>query len=201
MNFDDSDFGGKPGGVYNLGFGSTVGTNRYGGDYYPYYGYNRDGSYNTRGTIVTNVGDRYLTVPPGSSVRAHVQAIDLLPLRSRARSPSEQLKVEVSQDNLVRAESRHSDKKTGSGLTKGERRFNSQRRDDNLSFSEESDDEDEGSYNSGYSDISEESSIFSNEDLPKSKVDKDCTDNPITSSNSTSSTPKPTKASTTKCKK
>ncbi|VEN64564.1 unnamed protein product [Callosobruchus maculatus] len=31
-------------------------------------------------TIITNLGDSYLTVPPGVSVRAHVQAIDLLPL-------------------------------------------------------------------------------------------------------------------------
>lgn len=53
-------------------------------------------SFDDRGTIVTNLGDRVFSVPPGVSVRAHVQAIDLLPLGSRTPLPSEQFKAETS---------------------------------------------------------------------------------------------------------
>lgn len=49
-----------------------------------------------RGTIVTNLGDKVFSVPPGVSVRAHVQAIDLLPLDSRIPSPSEQYRAETT---------------------------------------------------------------------------------------------------------
>lgn len=49
-----------------------------------------------QGTIVTNVGDRVFSVPPGVSVRAHVQSIDLLPLVSKVPSPSEQYNEEMS---------------------------------------------------------------------------------------------------------
>ncbi|KAK4878919.1 hypothetical protein RN001_007065 [Aquatica leii] len=59
------------------------------------------GGYNDRGTLVTNVGDTLFSVPPGVSVRAHVQAIDLLPLGPRSPSPSDQLKAET---NDVKAE-------------------------------------------------------------------------------------------------
>lgn len=55
-----------------------------------------DDSFDDRGTIVTNLGDRIFSVPPGVSVRAHVQAIDLLPLGSRTPLPSEQFKAETS---------------------------------------------------------------------------------------------------------
>nr|XP_023018009.1 uncharacterized protein LOC111507018 [Leptinotarsa decemlineata] len=47
------------------------------------------------GTLVTNVGDRVFSVPPGVSIRAHVQAIDLLPLNSNVPSPSEQYKADL----------------------------------------------------------------------------------------------------------
>ncbi|KAJ8976891.1 hypothetical protein NQ317_016490 [Molorchus minor] len=49
-----------------------------------------------KGTIVTNVGDTLFTVPPGVSVRAHVQSIDLLPVIPTVPSPSEQYKAEIS---------------------------------------------------------------------------------------------------------
>lgn len=44
-------------------------------------------------TVVTNVGDRSFYVPPGVSVRAHVQAIDLLP--SSIPSPSDQFNADI----------------------------------------------------------------------------------------------------------
>ncbi|KAB0798275.1 hypothetical protein PPYR_09268 [Photinus pyralis] len=59
--------------------------------------YNDGGSSSGGGTLVTNIGDRLFSVPPGASVRAHVQAIDLLPLRPRSLSPSEQLKMETKE--------------------------------------------------------------------------------------------------------
>lgn len=45
-------------------------------------------------TIVKNVGDWYVGLPPGSAVRAHVQNIDLLPLGGRQPSPSEALRLD-----------------------------------------------------------------------------------------------------------
>lgn len=48
------------------------------------------------GTIVRNVGDKLFTVPPGVSVRAHVQAIDLVPISPSVPSPSEQYKAETN---------------------------------------------------------------------------------------------------------
>ncbi|XP_072394242.1 uncharacterized protein Cpr73D [Diabrotica undecimpunctata] len=48
-----------------------------------------------QGAVLTNVGDTYLSVPPGVSVRAHVQAIDLLPYSSRFPGPSAQYKSEL----------------------------------------------------------------------------------------------------------
>ncbi|CAG9859639.1 unnamed protein product [Phyllotreta striolata] len=50
------------------------------------------------GAIVTNVGETELKVPPGVSVRAHVQAIDLLPYSSRFPKPSDQYKAEIGVD-------------------------------------------------------------------------------------------------------
>lgn len=52
-----------------------------------------------KGTLVTNIGDRPLLVPPGISVRAHVQAIDLTAINPRVPSPREQYNAEM---NLVR---------------------------------------------------------------------------------------------------
>ncbi|XP_066138696.1 uncharacterized protein Cpr73D [Euwallacea fornicatus] len=49
---------------------------------------------NCPGTIVTNIGQKPLHVPPGVSVRAHVQSIDLYPPESL--SPSEALKTTTS---------------------------------------------------------------------------------------------------------
>ncbi|KAK5645824.1 hypothetical protein RI129_004288 [Pyrocoelia pectoralis] len=83
---------GGGGGSYdggNVQVGST-GSGFYGGS-----GSSGAGNYDSQGTLVTNVGDRLFSVPPGASVRAHVQAIDLLPLRPRSLSPSEQLKMET----------------------------------------------------------------------------------------------------------
>ncbi|CAG9814413.1 unnamed protein product [Phaedon cochleariae] len=48
------------------------------------------------GTIVTNVGDRTFLVPPGVSVRAHVQAIDLIPNNPSVPSPSEQFNADMA---------------------------------------------------------------------------------------------------------
>ncbi|KAK9887406.1 hypothetical protein WA026_022342 [Henosepilachna vigintioctopunctata] len=53
-----------------------------------------------QGTIVTNVGDRIFTVPPGNSVRAYVQAIDLLPYESKVPSPSAQMRADQLASNL-----------------------------------------------------------------------------------------------------
>lgn len=47
------------------------------------------------GTIVTNLGDKSFYVPPGVSVRAHVQAIDLLPINPSIPSPSDQFNADV----------------------------------------------------------------------------------------------------------
>ncbi|XP_045471413.1 uncharacterized protein LOC123678432 isoform X3 [Harmonia axyridis] len=49
-----------------------------------------------QGTIVTNVGDKTFTVPPGVSVRAHVQTIDLIPYESKIPSPSDQMRADMS---------------------------------------------------------------------------------------------------------
>ncbi|XP_058834686.1 uncharacterized protein LOC131691937 isoform X2 [Topomyia yanbarensis] len=43
-------------------------------------------------TIIKNVGDWYVGLAPGASVRAHIQNIDLLPYGGRAPSPSEALR-------------------------------------------------------------------------------------------------------------
>lgn len=40
-------------------------------------------------TIIRNIGQDYFGVPPGVSVRAHVQSIDLYPYESKPISPSE----------------------------------------------------------------------------------------------------------------
>lgn len=57
------------------------------------------------GTIVTNVGDELFSVPPGVSVRAHVQAIDLLPLNAKILSPTDQYKAELQNRDSANAES------------------------------------------------------------------------------------------------
>ncbi|XP_055532211.1 uncharacterized protein LOC129722634 isoform X2 [Wyeomyia smithii] len=46
-------------------------------------------------TIIKNVGDWYVGLAPGASVRAHIQNIDLLPYGGRAPSPSEALRRET----------------------------------------------------------------------------------------------------------
>lgn len=43
-------------------------------------------------TIVKNVGNWYVGLPPGAAVRAHVQSIDLLPLGNRPISPGDALR-------------------------------------------------------------------------------------------------------------
>ncbi|CAH0558059.1 unnamed protein product [Brassicogethes aeneus] len=48
-----------------------------------------------RGTVVTNVGYNTFSVPPGVSVRAHVQAIDLFPVSDVFPSPSEQFRADM----------------------------------------------------------------------------------------------------------
>lgn len=42
-------------------------------------------------TIIRNLGRDYFGVPPGVSVRAHVQSIDLYPFGSKPISPAEAL--------------------------------------------------------------------------------------------------------------
>lgn len=42
-------------------------------------------------TIIRNIGEDYFGIPPGVSVRAHVQSIDLYPFGSKPISPSEAL--------------------------------------------------------------------------------------------------------------
>ncbi|CAH2075521.1 unnamed protein product, partial [Iphiclides podalirius] len=44
-----------------------------------------------RTTIIKNIGQSYFGIPPGVSVRAHVQSIDLYPFGSKPISPSEAL--------------------------------------------------------------------------------------------------------------
>ncbi|KAF5306634.1 hypothetical protein FQA39_LY08823 [Lamprigera yunnana] len=56
--------------------------------------------YKNQETLVTNIGDKLFSVPPGVSVRAHVQAIDLLSLEPRSPSPSDQLKAESTELNI-----------------------------------------------------------------------------------------------------
>lgn len=75
---------------------STNGDGGRGGSRRPFIG---------RHTIVTNIGDELFSVPPGVSVRAHVQAIDLLPLNAKILSPSEQYKSEVLNRDSANAES------------------------------------------------------------------------------------------------
>lgn len=55
-------------------------------------------SYDGKVTILTNIGDKHISFPPGVAVRAHVQSIDFLPYGSRIPSPSEQLKSESSNE-------------------------------------------------------------------------------------------------------
>lgn len=40
-------------------------------------------------TIIRNIGQDYFGVPPGVSVRAHVQSIDLYPYESKPITPAE----------------------------------------------------------------------------------------------------------------
>lgn len=48
----------------------------------------QDGSY----TIITNYGSKFFGIPPGASVRAHVQNIDLKPFGEISLSPGEALR-------------------------------------------------------------------------------------------------------------
>ncbi|KOB65913.1 Cuticular protein RR-1 motif 47, partial [Operophtera brumata] len=45
----------------------------------------------SRTAVIRNIGEDYFSVPPGVSVRAHVQSIDLYPFGSKPISPSEAL--------------------------------------------------------------------------------------------------------------
>lgn len=54
------------------------------------------GSGDKQHTLVTNLGDTTFSVPPGVSIRAHVQTIDLYPYESKVPSPSAQLRAEMS---------------------------------------------------------------------------------------------------------
>ncbi|XP_012550706.1 cuticular protein RR-1 motif 47 isoform X1 [Bombyx mori] len=56
-------------------------------------GYNIDSPVR-RTTIIRNIGDSYFDIPPGVSVRAHVQSIDLYPFGAKPVSPSEALESE-----------------------------------------------------------------------------------------------------------
>ncbi|XP_054732422.1 uncharacterized protein LOC129240553 isoform X1 [Anastrepha obliqua] len=57
-------------------------------------------------TVIKNVGKWYLGLPPGHSVRAHVQNIDLLPLGGRrVPSPSEALRQDEIADMMTSMES------------------------------------------------------------------------------------------------
>ncbi|XP_055911908.1 uncharacterized protein LOC129945949 [Eupeodes corollae] len=49
-------------------------------------------SHNRDSTLIKNVGKWYIGLPPGQSVRAHVQNIDILPIGGRTLSPSEALR-------------------------------------------------------------------------------------------------------------
>lgn len=57
-------------------------------------------TYDGKFTILTNIGDRHISFPPGVAVRAHVQSIDFLPYGSRIPSPSEQLKSDTANEIL-----------------------------------------------------------------------------------------------------
>lgn len=50
-------------------------------------------------TLIKNAGDWYVGLPPGSSVRAHVQSIDLLPLGGRPPSPGDALRRDEQRSN------------------------------------------------------------------------------------------------------
>lgn len=47
------------------------------------------------GTIFRNLGEESINFPPGASVRAHVQSIDILPFGSKTQSPSEAVEEEL----------------------------------------------------------------------------------------------------------
>lgn len=83
---------------------------------------------NCKGTLVTNVGDRLFTVPPGVSVRAHVQSIDLLPASSNVPSPSEQLKVDMARqtDRLLQEKDSIVGRKTRNKSTESSSRSSEQ---------------------------------------------------------------------------
>lgn len=50
---------------------------------------------NRGGTIFRNLGEESINFPPGASVRAHVQSIDILPFGSKTQSPSEAVEEEL----------------------------------------------------------------------------------------------------------
>lgn len=54
-------------------------------------GFNINHSNRPGTTIIRNLGRDYFGVPPGVSVRAHVQSIDLYPFGSKPISPAEAL--------------------------------------------------------------------------------------------------------------
>ncbi|XP_065172273.1 collagen alpha-1(III) chain-like isoform X3 [Atheta coriaria] len=85
-NLDDGLFGGSPGvSSSNLGVTGTpkphvISITGAGG----------------KKTIVTNLGDRVFSVPPGVSVHAHVQSIDLYPYESKVPTPADQYRAETT---------------------------------------------------------------------------------------------------------
>lgn len=64
-------------------------------------------TYDGKITILTNIGDKHISFPPGVAVRAHVQSIDFLPYGSRIPSPSEQLKSDSSDLQHVKRDTRN----------------------------------------------------------------------------------------------
>lgn len=58
-------------------------------------------AYDGKVTILTNIGDKHISFPPGVAVKAYVQSIDFLPYGSRIPSPSEQLKSESQLNNDI----------------------------------------------------------------------------------------------------
>lgn len=53
------------------------------------------GDKNLGGTIFTNLGDESIHFPPGKSVRAHVQSIDIFPYGTKVPSPGEAIDEEL----------------------------------------------------------------------------------------------------------
>lgn len=86
------------------------------------------------GTVVTNLGDRSFYVPPGVSVRAHVQAIDLVPVNPSIPSPSDQFNADLTfkteqlnaiEDREVKDNENEDQKMTSTNSRTDQNKFNS----------------------------------------------------------------------------